>query len=181
MIETENIRLAKLGYENIEGTYLKWMNDPEVTRYLEARFTAYTADDLWQYVSSMDKDPDVHMFGIFVKPKGRHIGNIKIGPVSNHHQRGDIGLLIGDGGFRGKGYGTEAIGAMSRFAFDDLNLHKVTAGCYAPNVASIAAFRKAGFAHEGTLPSHYLCDGQWVDLWLFGKHSDDTAAHGLSA
>ena len=45
---------------------------------------------------------------------GRHIGNIKIGPVHSYHRRARIGLLIGEKEFWNRGYATEAIKLAAR-------------------------------------------------------------------
>lgn len=173
IIETPRLRLAPFNAEHADGPYLAWMNDQEVTRFLEARFRSHTADDLRDYIAAANAAPNTFLFGIFVKNSNRHIGNVKIGPIDLPHRRGDIGLLIGDRDQRGKGYATEAIIGATRFAFERLDLHKVTAGCYANNKPAIAAFLKADFHHEGTRPGHYWCDGEWVGVWLFGKVRDD--------
>jgi RimJ/RimL family protein N-acetyltransferase len=109
------------------------------------------------------------MFGMFRRNDGRHIGNIKIGPLETRHGRGDIGLLIGDRGSWGKGYAREAIAAMADYALGPLGLHKVTAGCYAGNEGSRRAFLAAGFVQEGTRRAQ-LWDGErWDDEYLFAR------------
>jgi len=102
--------------------------------------------------------------GIF--NKGVHVGNIKL-DIDEHHNRGDIGLLIGPEHW-GKGYATWAINLMTEYAYR-IGLRKVTAGAYAGNVGSIRAFEKAGFEREGILKDHWLVDGAYQDGVLLGK------------
>lgn len=134
------------------------MNNPAVTRYLEARHRRHTMDDLRLYVATMP------LCGIFVD--NTHVGNIKM-EVDVRHNRGDIGLLIGPEHW-GKGYATKAITMITRYAWD-VRLHKVTAGAYAENVGSIRAFERAGFKQEGLLKDHWLVDGEYQDGILLGK------------
>ncbi|MBY0431841.1 MAG: GNAT family N-acetyltransferase [Rhodospirillales bacterium] len=96
---------------------------------------------------------------------GRHVGNIKLGPINRHHRRGDIGLLIGERDQWGRGLAAEAIAAMTAYAFAELGLNKVVAGCYAANEGSRRAFLKAGFAEVARRPRprHWLSDGVWQD------------------
>ena len=54
------------------------------------------------------------------------------------------------------------------YAFDKLNLHKVTAGCYAPNKSAIKAFEKAGFVQEGLRKAHCFYEGGYVDDVFLG-------------
>jgi ribosomal-protein-alanine N-acetyltransferase len=96
----------------------------------------------------------------------RHIGNIKLGPVDWLHRVGDLGLIIEERGCWGKDYAFEAISL--EYAFGQLNLRKVTAGCYALNQGSIEAFQKAGFVIEGVRRQNYHCDGNYDDGILLG-------------
>jgi len=167
-IESERLTLAPLTVDRAHGPYLRWMNDPDVTRYLESRFHTYTADDLVAYIAAMNAKADEHLFGIFVRATGAHIGNIKLGPVNAIHGSADIGIIVGDKAEWGKGYATEAIAALAGYAFTTLGLRKLTAGCYASNGGSASAFRKAGFAQEGLRRSQRDLDGAREDEILLG-------------
>jgi len=154
-----------------EGPYHGWMQDPEVLRYLEARFADRTREGLRAFVEACRRSPAQHLFAIRLVEDGRHIGNIKL-QVDPHHGRGDVGILVGEPTLRGRGIGTAAIRAMCEYAFRTLDLAKMTAGCYAPNVASIAAFRRVGFVVEATRPSHFVCDDRRVDGVFLGLLRD---------
>ncbi len=71
-----------------------------------------------------------------------------------------MSLLLGEQSEWGKGYASEAIRAVCSFAFDELNLKKLVAGCYEGNVASLSAFRKVGFLQEAFLPNYWEMEGQ---------------------
>ena len=87
----------------------------------------------------------------------------KIGDVNHYHRHGDIGLLIGEKDTWKRGIATEAIRLCVAFAFLNLNLNKVTAGMYAPNVGSYKAFLKNGFREIGRLRKHVFYEGEYVD------------------
>lgn len=148
---------------DITSDYLRWMSDPAVTRFLESRFTKQSITTLSEFVASVLADPSQYFFAIVLKEGDRHIGNIKLGPVNEVHRFGDIGIVLGEKDCWGYGYATEAISLMCLFAFETLNLHKVTAGCYANNEGSARAFKKAGFVLQGVHKDHYLSDGKYVD------------------
>jgi RimJ/RimL family protein N-acetyltransferase len=170
--------LRPVELSDVTEGYLQWMNDLQVTRFLECRFTIYSRDDLTEYVSRTRADPNTVFLAIVLREGLRHIGNIKLGPVDHHHLRGDVGLMIGDKTCWGKGYATEAISAVRSYAFDVLGLHKLTAGAYATNKGSIRAFQKAGFSIEGVRRAHYLSEGEYVDGILLGVVADEcTGTH----
>jgi RimJ/RimL family protein N-acetyltransferase len=50
---------------------------------------------------------------------------------------------------RGRGYATEAVALLVRFAFDHLNVNRVHASCDAANAASAGVLRRAGLLDEG--------------------------------
>lgn len=151
-----------------KGNYLRWMNDLEVTRYLESRFYPASQAALEEYIATIRNNRDNFFFAMVVNRTERHIGNIKVGPVNWIHRVGDIGLLIGEKDCWGKGFATEAIGLVVQFAFDSLNLHKLTASCYSSNVGSIRAFERAGFAREGIRKQQFHSNGRYVDQVMLG-------------
>jgi len=162
----ERVFLRILSASDVSEAYRSWMSDDEVVRYLECRWRSYTLEDLREFVESMNRSPRDVLFGIFERGTERHVGNIKIGNIDPIHRFADVGLLIGDRPSWGKGYGSEAIRLACRYAREELNLHKLTAGIYASNEGSRRAFLKAGFREAGLLKEHRLSAGAYVDEWL---------------
>ncbi len=175
-IEGERIYLRRLNAGDVSEDYLTWMNAPEINRYLESRFYTQTMESLHGFVAAMAEDEHNLFTGIFLKDGDRHIGNIKLGPINVYHGFADIGLLIGDRACWGKGYASEAIGILSDFAFEQVGLHRVTAGAYADNEGSSRAFEKCGFIREGILHNHWLSDGKFQDGVCLGKVNPKAAA-----
>ncbi|MDD5339660.1 MAG: GNAT family protein [Candidatus ainarchaeum sp.] len=168
-IEGERIFLRPITVSDVDGPYYGWMNDNEVTRFLEARFSKNDKASMKKFVQDALINKDVVFLAIVLKDGDRHIGNIKLGPINRQHGYGEVGILIGEKACWGKGYATEALKLLSDYAFGKLKLHKITAGCYAGNVGSAKAFLAAGFVQEGVRKSQYLCDGKYVDALIFGK------------
>lgn len=160
---TKRLVLRELSPEDVSKQYVAWLNDPQINRFLESRFSTQSRESICQFVDSMAASETDILFGIFLAEDERHIGNIRLGPIDPPHRRGAIGLLIGDKLQWGKGYAAEAIDAVAGYALGALDLHKVFAGYYAGNLGSRKAFRKAGFHEEGRLRDHWFCDGAWQD------------------
>lgn len=163
VVELRCLRPAEAG-----PAYLGWLHDPEVNRYLEVRHALpRQVADLQAFVESVNSSSDSILFGIFLA-NGRHVGNIKLGPVNALHRRADLGVVLGDKAEWGKGLATRAIRLISAYAFDQLALQRLSAGCYDTNPGSLRAFIKAGYRHEGTLADYWQCDGQSVGQMLMG-------------
>lgn len=167
-LEGKRIYLREVRPSDVNERYYRWMNDPEITRFLESRFAPNAIENLRDYVAGKLGDRDNIFLAIVLKKEDRHIGNIKLGPIQWIHRLADIGLLIGEKDCWGKGYATEAIQLVSDYAFNVLNLHKVAAGCYGPNEGSARAFQKAGFVVEGVRKEQFYTNGSYVDDILLG-------------
>ncbi|WDT75387.1 MAG: GNAT family protein [Candidatus Manganitrophus sp.] len=167
-LEGKRIYLREVRPSDVNERYYRWMNDPEITRFLESRFAPNAIENLRDYVAGKLGDRDNIFLAIVLKEEDRHIGNIKLGPIQWIHRLADIGLLIGEKDCWGKGYATEAIQLVSDYAFNVLNLHKVAAGCYGPNEGSARAFQKAGFIVEGVRKEQFYANGSYVDDILLG-------------
>lgn len=63
----------------------------------------------------------------------------------------------------GKGYMTEAVKLIVRFAFEDINLHRIEAGVMPHNIGSISVLEKAGFHKEGIAQKNVKINGKWED------------------
>ncbi len=163
-----HLRLREVRLSDANGPYLEWMNDAEVLKYTESRFQSHSKADLCDYVVRINANPDFVFRAITLGDTGRHIGNIKLGPIDWNHRFGDIGIIIGAKDCWGKNYAAESIRLLADHAFSVLKMHKLTAGCYAINEAGIKAFIKAGFVFEGRRNSQYLSDGRYVDHVYLG-------------
>ena len=105
----------------------------------------------------------------------RMLGGITLGGIRRGvSQSAHLGYWMG-AEFAGKGYMTEAVGAVLRHAFDTLGLHRVEAACIPDNARSARVLEKAGFTQEGVLRSYLKIDGQWRDHRLFARLSSDPA------
>jgi ribosomal-protein-alanine N-acetyltransferase len=167
-LEGTRIYLREIRLSDANENYYRWMNDPEVTRFLESRFYPNSMESLQNYVLEKSRTADNVFLGIFLKEDDRHIGNIKLGPINWIHRFGDVGVIIGEKDCWGRGYATEAIQLLTEHAFRRLNLNRLTAGCYATNVGSARAFLKAGWHQEAVRPRYFYSDGDYVDLVLLG-------------
>lgn len=167
-ITGKHIYLRDVRLSDVNENYYRWMNDPEVIKYIESRFFPVSIEALEEYVKEKDKDKDSIFLAIIYKENQKHIGNIKLGPINRIHRLADIGIIIGEKDYWGKGCAAESIRLISNYAFRTLNLHKLTAGCYKGNVASGKAFEKAGFIKEGVRKAHVFSEGKYQDILQYG-------------
>ncbi len=170
---THTATLASLTLAHVNQRYVDWLNDPDVSQFLETRHQVQTLATVTAFVTAAINDPDVRIFAIMVD--GRHIGNIKIGPINRHHDFADISYFIGDKSEWGKGYCTEAVKIACAYAFNGLKLHRLQAGCYAKNRASCKVLVSCGFAKEGEQRRKFKTEHGWDDHCMYGRCSDQVA------
>jgi RimJ/RimL family protein N-acetyltransferase len=163
----DRVYLRALEPEDLAGPYVEWMNDYEVTRFLETGMFPVTTAALQRYLEATAAPTSV-LLAIVEKSSGRHVGNIKLGPVHALHRRADLGIMLGDKRSWGRGYGREAVDLLLAYAFDRLNLNKVTLGLYADHEAALRLYEGAGFKIEGTQRQQLFRDGAYRDRHVMG-------------
>ena len=90
-------------------------------------------------------------------------------------RRADLGYWIGTP-YWGRGYCTEAAGAVLTYAFSRLCLNRVTAFHFTRNPASGRVMQKLGMLHEGRLRQHVPKWDQCEDVELYGILASEWAA-----
>lgn len=169
----ETIYLRGLERADLEGAYFDWLNDREVTKFLESGRFPSTKEGMEEYYNNTVLSENNVMFGIIDKKADKHIGNIKLGPINWITRIASLGIMIGDKESWGKRYGTEAIRLVSDYAFNKLNLHKLTAGVAAINKGSVRAFERAGFEVEGRAKKQFFLNGEYYDSLYLGMTRQD--------
>jgi [ribosomal protein S5]-alanine N-acetyltransferase len=104
---------------------------------------------------------------------GLNLTNIRRGAAS----AASLGYWMGET-HAGRGVMTEAVRAVTRFAFSGMTLNRVEAACLPDNAASIRLLRKAGFRAEGEARDYLSINGAWRDHLLFALLARDIGAAG---
>jgi RimJ/RimL family protein N-acetyltransferase len=131
-----------------------------VTRRQEEEFFARVA---------AQRDDELH-WAILVDELG-HIGFIALHQIRSPSRCATGGLLIGERIAWGRGYATDAVRLRTRFAFEQLGLHRIDG--HTINPAMRRVYEKCGYAHEGIARRKMWRDGLWQDVHLYGILDDD--------
>lgn len=92
----------------------------------------------------------------------RVIGVVELLRFDEEESSCSFAYMLGDA-YWGRGYGTEALGAAFRFAFDKMGIEVIRADHFSANPASGAVMRKLGMRHTGTERGRYEKNGQRMD------------------
>jgi len=151
---------AVLGYQ-CDPRYLRFYEweqrtDEEVRAFVQT------------FIEQQEERPRAkYQLAICLQVDGMLIGNCGIRMQHGGATEAEIGYELSPEHW-GRGYATEAAGAMLAFAFNELEVHRVWAHCIADNVASAHVLEKLGLRLEGRQREKEWFKGRWWDTLLFG-------------
>jgi RimJ/RimL family protein N-acetyltransferase len=167
LLEGRLIRLTPIEVEKDAEVEAQWTHDAEYGRMLSAELVRpLSAEHLKKKYEDLEKKMeeagDRFYFAIRLRegdvPEGetsettasasRLVGFTELTWVSWNHGAAYLMLGIGDPDDRGKGYGSEALALMLNYAFEELNLFRLTAVIPEYNLVALHLFERAGFVEE---------------------------------
>lgn len=104
--------------------------------------------------------------------RGKMVGSIALNAINWSARKTEIGYWL-DAGMQGRGIMTRACRALTTYAFEEYDLHKVEIHCATGNTQSRAIPERLGFKQEGIIR-----DGEWlydhyVDIVIYGIMEDE--------
>jgi ribosomal-protein-alanine N-acetyltransferase len=127
-----------------------WMSLPSTPEQYRAYLTRY-------------EQPDEESVLICVRDSGAIAGVVNVNSIiRGRFQSGSIAYAAFTPS-AGQGYMTEGLALVVRYAFEQLQLHRLEAQIQPENHASLALVRRVGFRHEGYSPELLYIDGAWRD------------------
>ena len=148
--------------------YYRWLRNIDVVRYLgrDELITGIPFSEAVDYVEKLWSNEYCYFFAVHSNQTGDFIGTAKVNFISEHGRRdgiADIGIMLGEREFWGRGMSTDILRSISIYAFDELNARKLSAGGFSLNVAVIKAFIRIGYEIEGRLRQQLRVDDGYCD------------------
>ena len=159
-MQGERVRLRPVEEGDLP-LFLRWLNDPDVSYWLSDR-PELSLEAEREWYDEMRGDP-ARLVWCIETEEGRPIGNLGFQAIDETHGRATLGIVIGEKGRWGRGYGTEAIRQALRYGFQELGLRRVDLEVDEDNHRGIRCYEKCGFVREGLLRAHRLRRGQPVN------------------
>ena len=142
-----------------------WLRNPEVVRFSEQRHQNHTISSELRWINSFEDGS--HLWAIWTA-SGDHIGTISAA-LDKPNNVCDVGILLGETKFWGKGLGREAWNAACNWLLKDGGVRKLEAGCMKTNLPMAKIIQASGFKLEGERLNHFLVDGAPVSMLMFGR------------
>lgn len=147
----------------------RWMNDPRVRQWLNNRFPMdFMLEEKWFDEQDRKRLRTDLILGIVLKEGDRLIGVIGLHRIEWIHRHAHTGMMIGEPECWGQGYGAQAKELVLRYAFEDLNMHRINSITFGNNERSRKCLLKCGYQEEGRQRQKLWIAGQWVDEIHFG-------------
>lgn len=148
----------------------RWMNDPEVWRYMDYE-RPYSLAEVRADVERARAEGQP--FTILVD--GRPIGRIGLNRFRRRDRICSFYLYVGEPEFWGQGLATDAVMALLEFAFANFDLNMVELWTLADNNRAIASYERSGFVLEGRVRERSWKEGRWVDHVVMSVKRDEFA------
>ena len=167
-LETDRLLLRQLREEDIYEYYERLFGDGDVSRYM----TFEPHQDISESLESLQRkleryeEDNCYCWAIAEKGEDSLIGLIELLRFDPRDNSCSFVYLLGCD-YWNKGYGTEALKEVIRFAFEELGVERIVADHMAPNAASGKVMAKAGMTHIGTEPEKYEKTGSRYDALVY--------------
>jgi len=178
LFESPDIRFGPIDYEKDPEIESKWTHNAEFMRLYEfepARpmSVAIVKKQYEKLEKKIEEEKNLYHFMLRAKDDDRLIGKAMISRIEWASGNCQLRLGIGSAEDRRKGYGTQALKMLLRFAFAELNLFRVTVNVAEYNEGAIVLMKKFGFTEEVRRRQSLERDGRRWDLLVFGLLKDE--------
>jgi RimJ/RimL family protein N-acetyltransferase len=181
LFEGTDIRFGPIDHEKDPGVESRWTHDSDFMRLMETSparplSAAMIKKQYEKLEKQIEEDKNLYHFMIHLREDDRLIGKASVGRIEWANGNGFIHLGIGAAEDRRKGYGTQALRMLLRFAFAELNLFRVSANVPEYNEGALVLLQKFGFVQEVCRRKSLERDGRRWDLYVFGLLQDEWRA-----
>lgn len=159
VIKLEHVTLRPMKKKDLP-IYVKGLQNPNVIRYLTlSKAPTIEEEEKW-FKETKESKSEIHWA---ISCRNRCIGGISLKDHDIFLQTTEMGYLIHDENFWGKGLMTEAAKAIRNYGFTKLNLETMFISAINENIGSRKIITKLGFKKIGEFPHKLFRDNRWHD------------------
>ncbi len=171
--QTSRLKLRQFKVDDADSIYT-YTSNPNVAKYCSwpVYQTIEEAQKYIQFTLTCYEKQVLAPWAIEIVETGEMIGAIDFVSWSDMHENVEVGYVIAEEHW-GKGYVTEAFSKLIQIAFEEINVHRLTAKCCSVNQASAAVMKKNGLFFEGKTRESFYKDQQFYDMDHYGMVRND--------
>ena len=175
MLQTKRLNIRELEWIDIDNIHqLHSLPETDEFNTLGIPETIEVTEKiLSEWLNAQNQLPrNAYIFGIDLKNENKFIGLIAINLGKINYKTAEVWFKIHKDFWR-KGYTTEALSEILDFGFNQLQLHRIEAGCAVENVASSKVLEKVGMIREGMKRKKLPIRGEWKDNYFYAILEED--------
>lgn len=144
--------------------YYRWMQNDSVLGFIgsQSQVTSLDMEKKWAEERSIQTDKSTY-FGIYTSSEMNLIGTCSIVKEGTN---GLLGIYIGEEEYLCHGYGKDAMHTLTKFALDEMGLHRCELHVDAGNERALKCYEAVGYKWCGMLTETDWYEGKWHDTVL---------------
>ncbi len=168
----KKVTLRAIEEEDLPQLHI-WANDRGIWYMLGGWHFPSSMEYQKKWFSSLQSDSLNQRFAVVVPHTGL-VGTANLVEIDWKNNHAFHGIMLGDIDMRGKGYGTDTIMAIMRYAFEELHFERLDSSIIEYNSVSLNVYcKKCGWKEEGRLRRWYFRKNNYWDKILIGVTRDD--------
>ena len=160
LIEGDNLNLRRMTVSDTESI-IGWRNKPFVVEHFIYK-KPVTAEDHRKWIREKVETGLVEQFVITVKESGQEIGSVYLQKIDHEKHSAEYGIFIGEEDALGKGYGSEAMQLILKYAEECLGIRSVDLRVVEGNESAMRVYEKNGFKAIEEKDCSYTEDGKKI-------------------
>ncbi len=170
ILETDRIVLRQITDADLPSIF-KGLSDQEIVKHYEVSFqTEEETKEQMQWYANLEKNETGIWWAVCSKDGGRFLGTGGLCDLSREHKKAEIGFWLLQENW-GKGYMSEAMKLIQKYAFNHMELHRIEGYVESDNFKCKKAIEKLQYTHEGTMRDCEFKNGKFISVDVYAKLS----------
>lgn len=169
IFETPRLTARRFTPRDLDA-FVAMRNDPEVARFQS--WTNCTVDEGRALLRTLARrtpgQPGWFQFALEETATGRFVGDCGLNCVEHDARLAQIGYTLSRSVWN-RGFATEAVTGLTRYAFATFGFHRITASVDPRNAASCRVLEKAGYVKEAHFRQSEWFKGGWADDAIYAR------------
>jgi len=173
MIVLDNkICLRKPDLKDIDALY-EIKNDKKAATLLGGFSNGYSKMDIENWIILHNSKKEEVLYLIETVGDSKVIGHVGLYDIDFRVRKAEFAILIAGETHQGKGYGSLYTKFMIDYAFNELNIRKITLSLLSDNLHALSLYKKYGFIREGLLKDEQFKNGNYHDVILMALFNEN--------
>lgn len=148
------------------------MNDPSAEEGIESAFWPISQYQQEKWFMENYKNTDCRRLAIRERVNDNIVGLVSVYKCDYKNRKCGNGIKL-MGGFRGQGYASDALNAILKFIFLELNFNRVETVILDKNIPSQKLYESKGFVREGVMRKSAYKNGEYRNQYMYGLLKED--------